>query len=159
MDSQNQFYGPGSGQSPDNGPMGYQPPIFDRGNAMATAALACGILAALLFFTFTVFPAAVLGGLSVLFAFLSRGNKPVVAGKAKIGLVLGAIALSANLIMSGYAMYRFFTDDAFYAQVDDAFRAMYGEGISEFIEDMEDGRYDGPSGGGNTPILPGGGGI
>jgi hypothetical protein len=56
-------------------------------------------------------------------------------------------------------MYKFFTDDAFYAQVDDAFRAMYGESISEFIEDMEDGRYDGPTGGGNAPILPGGGGI
>ena len=155
MDSQQQFYGPGPG---DEIP-GYQPPALDRGNAMATAALVCGVLALLLFFTFTVFPAAVLGGLSVLFAFLSRGKKPAMVGKARIGLALGTIALCANLIMSAFAMYKFFTDDAFYAQVDDAFRAMYGESISEFIEDMEDGRYDGPTGGGNSPILPGGGGI
>ena len=151
MDSQQMYYGPGPGTG--------QMPVRDKGRTMAVAALVCGIIAMAAFFTFTVFPAAIFGTLAVLFALLSRGSKNRPERNAGIGMTLGIIALCLNLVTTGYAMYRFFTDPVFYAQVNDSFRSLYGENIEEFIQDMQDGSFDGPAGGNGIPAVPGGGDI
>ena len=74
-----------------------------KSNQFTTAAFTLGIIALpiglFLFWTPFVIIAFVCGGLSILFAVLSKGCKPHMHKKAKIGLILGSIGTSLSILL------------------------------------------------------------
>ena len=68
-----------------------------RSQRMENAALLLGVIGAATFCL--VYPALICGSLAIVFALLSRGGERTLTSRAKIALILGAIALGIVLAM------------------------------------------------------------
>ena len=75
----------------------HEQPTHPTGQTMATAALTMGIVAALTFWT--AYLPLVLGGLGVIFAFLSQGFEKKMTSQAKTGLCFSLIAFFAGITL------------------------------------------------------------
>ena len=73
---------------------------------MENAALLLGVIGAATFCL--VYPALICGSLAIVFALLSRGGERTLTSRAKIALILGAIALGIVLaiIMAAWKIWR-----------------------------------------------------
>ena len=71
-----------------------------RSQRMENAALLLGVIGAATFCL--VYPALICGSLAIVFALLSRGGERTLTSRAKIALILGAIALGIVLAMIIY---------------------------------------------------------
>ncbi len=124
MYSQNQFNEP------------YQQPAFNRASGLITGALITGILALILLFTFTVFPAMLLGGTSIVLALLSRGKQPQIPGHAKIGMTCAIIALIANIGIVFYSGYMLLYNSEVRSEVNRLYEAIYGDSFDDAFEEL-----------------------
>ena len=91
-----------------------------RSQRMENAALLLGVIGAATFCL--VYPALICGSLAIVFALLSRGGERTLT-RAKIALILGAIALGIVLAM---IIYTFAIAELYYGGVENMARQVYG---------------------------------
>ena len=87
-----------------------------RSQRMENAALLLGVIGAATF-------CLVCGSLAIVFALLSRGGERTLTSRAKIALILGAIALGIVLAM---IIYTFAIAELYYGGVENMARQVYG---------------------------------
>ena len=96
-----------------------------RSQRMENAALLLGVIGAATFCL--VYPALICGSLAIVFALLSRGGERTLiftlTSRAKIALILGAIALGIVLAM---IIYTFAIAELYYGGVENMARQVYG---------------------------------
>lgn len=77
-----------------------------------------------------VYPAFICGSLAILFALLSRGGETAMTARAKIGLILGSIALGIMLLM--FINYIFIYVN--YEEVSNMMKQLYGIDLDTLID-------------------------
>ena len=102
----NNAYNNNSNQEPRLNPYGIPPykyPLYQRGNAMETAAMVLG--ASSIIMCNCLYLAIPFGGLAILFALLSRGGRMSMTARARNGLILGIIGIIVTIAFYAYAFY------------------------------------------------------
>lgn len=93
-------------QDPKLNPYGIPPykyPLYQRGNAMETAAMVLGTSS--LIMCNCLYIAIPFGALAIIFALLSRGGKMSMSAKARNGLILGIVGIVVTIVFYAYAFY------------------------------------------------------
>ena len=88
------------GQTDASGTPASRTPVVPA-NAFAKASMTIGGIALVSVFTFTIFPAIILGSLALILALMSRGAELSFHPKAKTGILLTVISLFANVALVG----------------------------------------------------------
>lgn len=78
----------------------------------------------------------ILGGLSIIFAVLSKGKNYTYQLNAKIALIASCIALIGNTAYTGFAFYNVFFNEEYREQLDETFEKMYGMSMEEYTSYM-----------------------
>lgn len=118
---------------------------------MAYKAKVFGIWALVLSVFLISIPYAAIGmaGLSILFAFLSKGYKPKIDRDAKLGVGLSVIGLVIAFVAIGSSFYKLSTDSEFRSNVfdyaDELYENMYGDEYEENFSDMFEQYFGGDS--------------
>ena len=81
-----------------------------------------------------IFTAMVAGGLSILFAILSKGNHPKMHFMAKSGITISTIALILSVIITSSAVYLVFNSPEYRELLNTTSESMYGETFDEALE-------------------------
>ena len=102
-------------------------------NGMAVASMVLGILA--LIGILFIYPAIILGSLSIILALLSRGKSLKMHGQAKTGVITSIIAIGSDIAIFATAFLLIFGKPDF-------FESIYGMSYQEMMEQMEDGTLD-----------------
>ena len=93
-------------QGPQLNPYGVPPypsRLYQRGNAMETAAMALGTASLVL--CSCLYLSIPFGALAILFALLSRGKRTSMSAKARNGLILGIVGIIVTIVFYSYAFY------------------------------------------------------
>lgn len=104
-------------------------------NGLAIASMVLGIIALILFFTFTIYPTIIFASLSIILALLSRGGSLKMHTKAQNGIITSAIALGCDAAIFAMAFALIFN-------MGGSFESIYGMSYEEMMEGMEDGTLD-----------------
>lgn len=115
---------------------------YKRPNSMATAAQICGIIAVISVFTMTIYPAIILGSLSIIFGILSRGEDKRFSDRAKTGLVTGTVAIGIDLALVGATLMLIFSNGEFKQLLNETCKEVYGQTFDDMLEDAMDGSID-----------------
>lgn len=116
-------------------------PVRHKGDGMATASMALGVisLVSLLFLQFWI--PLILGGISIILAILSRGNLKTMFSKAKAGIICSGIALGLDVCFCIFALWIAFIlpnqSPQFRKELNNAFEQQYGFSYDELMEEME----------------------
>ena len=113
-----------------------------KANMFATAAKVIGIISIFSVFTFSLYPAFIMGGLAIILAVISKGDTIRMCQAAKTGFVTGIVALVLNITLVGALGLLFFTDNAFKTLLNDTSVEMYGQTFDDMIKDAMDGELD-----------------
>lgn len=120
-----------------NGP--YQKPYVEPGSNFANISMVLGIISIVSSFTFTIYPAFVLGSMAIVLALLSRGRRRRLANKAGTGIICGTIGLITNTIILVSCMVLLFTNNDIRNEVNKTFEEQYGTSFDEMWDEiMED---------------------
>lgn len=120
----------------------YQRPIAEPGSSFATASMIMGIISIIASFTFTVYPAFVLGSIAIVLALLSKGRRPKLLSKATAGVICATCGLVINTVIVVACMVLLFTDPDVKAQVNKTFEKQYGVTFDEMWDEiMEDNGF------------------
>lgn len=113
-------------------------------NSFARAAKILGIIALISVFTFTVYPAMILGALAIILAILSKGIEKGMHNNAKMGVITGIIALVMNVFIIGSSFYMIFTQPELRQQFNEMYESIYGESFNDTINGIKNGtlNYD-----------------
>ncbi len=111
-------------------------------NSLARKAYILGIIGLISVFTFTVYPAMILGSLAIILALLSKGTDKKLHESAKTGVILGTIALAMNIALIGSSFYMIFTQPQLRQQFDEMYESIYGESFSDTINEIKNGTLD-----------------
>lgn len=113
-------------------------------NFFARAAKILGIIALISVFTFTVYPAMILGALAIILAILSKGIEKGMHDNAKMGVITGIIALAVNVFIIGSSFYMIFTQPELRQQFNEMYESIYGESFNDTINGIKNGtlNYD-----------------
>lgn len=111
----------------------YQPE--EPANGLARAAMVLGVIAAVSFFTFTIYPAVIFGSLAIILALLSRGASFKMHSKAKNAIITASIAIGCDIALVIGCCFLIFGSADF-------FESMYGMSFEEMMEGMENGTLD-----------------
>ena len=84
----------------------------------------------------TVFFPFIFGGLSIIFAVLSKGNTAHYQLNAKIAIIASCIALVGNTAYTGFAFYNVFFNEEYREQLDETFEQLYGMNMEEYTSYM-----------------------
>lgn len=136
-------YGNGYPPFPNNGyhQAAYPMRRSEPGSSLANAAMILGIIAIICCFTFTIYPAFILGSTAILLALLSKGRRPALFPKAKTGIICAVIGLVLNIILLTSAVTAFFTNEELRQEVNEIIEYQYGTSFDELIEEIMNG-YD-----------------
>lgn len=111
-------------------------------NAFMMLSLMMGIL------TFTsctfIFTALISGGLSILFALLSKGNHPKMHFMARSGITASIAGMVLSLIITASTIYLVFNNPQYRELLNTTYESMYGMTFDEALEEM----YPSTQGGG-----------
>ena len=133
--------------APDASNLQHHPVSPAKHNGFATASLVLGILAFLSVFTMTVFPAIILGGLSIILGLLSRGGNKMPGGDALTGIIISASSLVINLVLCITAFLIVFSDPEmtreYWKMVGNTYEQMTGIELDEVLKNY-----------GITPEMP-----
>ena len=111
--------------------MNYSEPNYHH-IMMAKAARTCAFCAVITtLFGTMIFP-FIFGGLSVIFAVLSKGNKAQYQLNAKIAIIVSCLALIGNTAYTGFAVYTIFFNEEYRQQLDETFEQLYGMDMEEY---------------------------
>lgn len=114
----------------------YQRPIAEPGSSFATASMILGIISIVLSFTFTVYPAFVMGSIAIVLALLSKGRRPKLLSKATAGVICAACGLVINTMIVAVCMVLLFTDPDVKAEVNKTFEKQYGVTFDEMWDEI-----------------------
>ena len=142
----------GNNQSQNNAPYGtgypyynrnaYQMPIAEPGSSLANASMILGIISIVTSFTFTVYPAFILGSIAVILALLSKGRRAKLISKARTGMICAVIGLITNTVLVTICSILLFTNSDVRAEVNQTFEEQYGVSFDEMMEEiMEDSGF------------------
>jgi len=84
----------------------------------------------------TVFFPFIFGGLSIIFAVLSKGNTARYQLNAKIAIIASCIALVGNTAYTGFAFYNVFFNEEYREQLDETLEQLYGMNMEEYTSYM-----------------------
>lgn len=127
---------------PYYGRSAYQMPYSEPGSSFASASMVLGIISIITSFTFTVYPAFVLGSIAITLALLSKGRRPKLLSKAHVGVVCGIAGLVINTAIVTCSMVLLFTNPDVKAEVNKTFEKQYGMSFDEMWEEiMENSGY------------------
>lgn len=103
---------------------------------MARTARTCSFMAVIsALFSTIIFP-YILGGLSIIFAVLSKGNTAGYQLNAKIAIWTAIFAMLGNTLYCGTVTYLFLFNDTYQEQLDATFEQIYGMDMQEYINTM-----------------------
>ena len=111
-------------------------------NSFARASMALGVAALVSVFTFTIFPAIILGALSIILALLSRGAELTFHSKAKTGIMLTVLAIFANVALVGGTVAMIFGDNPYHDELNATYDEMFGMTYDEILQGVMDGSID-----------------
>lgn len=111
-------------------------------NSFARASMALGVAALVSVFTFTIFPAVILGALSIILALLSRGAELTFHSKAKTGIMLTVLAILANVALLGGTVAMIFGDNPYHDELNATYEEMFGMTYDEILQGIMDGTVD-----------------
>ena len=136
-------YGNDYSPFPNNG---YRQAVYpmrkaEPGSSLANAAMILGIIAIICCFTFTIYPAFILGSIAILLALLSKGRRPALFPKARTGIICAVIGLVLNTILLTSALAAFFTNEELRQEVNEIIEYQYGMSFDELMEEIMNG-YD-----------------
>lgn len=114
----------------------YQIPAAEPGSSLAKAAMICGILSIIFCFTFTVYPAFVLGSVSVILALLSKGRRNKLFSQAKTGIICAVIGLVMNAVILTSSITYVFTNPEGREEFNRQWERIYGESFDDMMKDM-----------------------
>lgn len=153
--------GPGNGYNPyNNNPYNNNPynpygapmqpaPLRHKGDGMATAAMALGIISLVSLLFLQVSIPFFVSGVSIILAILSRGSAKKMLGKAKAGLTCGTISLVLDLAFCVFAVWLVFAlptlSPELKEEVNKACEEQYGVSYDEMMDeiyDMWNGEFD-----------------
>lgn len=103
-------------------------------NAFMMLSLVMGILA---FTSCTfIFVACIAGGLSILFAILSKGNHPKMHFLAKSGITASVAAMVLSVIITSSMVYLVFHNTQYREMLNTTYESMYGITFDEAMENV-----------------------
>ncbi|MDE6663749.1 MAG: hypothetical protein K2K46_10465 [Lachnospiraceae bacterium] len=114
----------------------YQRPLAEPGSSFATASMIMGIISIIASFTFTVYPAFVLGSIAIVLALLSKGRRPKLLSKATAGVICATCGLVINTVIVAVCMVLLFTDPDVKAEVNKTFEKQYGVTFDEMWDEL-----------------------
>lgn len=117
-----------------------QRPVFVRSsipgeNSMATAAMVVGIIGGLSTFLLPFYLPCILGGISMVLAFLSKGSSSRLSARAKAGFITSLCSISINICILAGCFYLIFNVPEFQEAFDEAYEQLYGESFYDSLED------------------------
>ncbi len=115
--------------------MNYSEPNY-RHYTLARTARTCAFWAVITaLFGTIVFP-FIFGGLSIIFAVLSKGNTPAYQLNAKIAMIVSCFALLGNTAYTGFAGYNVLFNAEYREQFNETFEQMYGMSMEEYTSQI-----------------------
>lgn len=75
------------------------------------------------------------GGLSILFAILSKGRERKMQAICKAGIITSAIGMFLSVIITGAAFYMMFSNPDYRQQLNDMSQQMYGETFDDMLKE------------------------
>ncbi len=114
----------------------YQLPYAEPGSSLANASMVLGIISIVSCFTFTVYPAFILGSIAIVLALLSKGTRQKLFSKAKTGILCAVIGLSVNTVLVTSCMYLFFTNPEVRRDINRTVERQYGVSFDELMDDI-----------------------
>ena len=111
-------------------------------NSFARISVILGGVALASVFTFTIFPAVILGSLSLVLALLSRGKELTFHPSAKSATILASIALVANVALVGGTVYTILGDSPMHDELNETYEEMFGMTYDEILQGVMDGSVD-----------------
>ncbi|MBQ7766071.1 MAG: hypothetical protein IJ397_04435 [Lachnospiraceae bacterium] len=82
-----------------------------------------------------IFP-FIFGGLSIIFAVLSKGNTAHYQLNARIAIIVSCIALIGNTAFTGFVFYNVFFNEEYREQLDETLEQLYGMSMDEYTSYM-----------------------
>lgn len=110
---------------------GYKPV---RSNAFMILSLCLGILC--ITSCSVIFISMIAGGLSILFAILSRGNDKKMQILPKIGIAASVFGLICSVCVTASVCYLLVSDSTYREQVNEACKQVYGMSFDDMLEEM-----------------------
>ena len=111
-------------------------------NAFAKASFTIGGIALVSVFTFTIFPAIILGALSLILALLSRGAELTFHKTAKNGILMSVMAMVVNVILVGGTCFLILGDTPYHDQINETYEEMFGISYDELLEGVMNGTIE-----------------
>ena len=111
-------------------------------NAFAKASLTIGGIALASVFTFTIFPAVILGSLALILALLSRGAELDFHKTAKNGILMSVLALVVNVVLIGGTCFMMLGDTPYHDQLNETYEEMFGMSYDELLEGVMNGTIE-----------------
>lgn len=103
-------------------------------NIFMMLSLAMGVLA---FTSCTfIFTAMIAGGLSILFALLSKGNHPDMHFMAKSGIAASVFSIILSVIITSSTVYMVFHNPQYREMLNTTYETMYGTTFDEALEEL-----------------------
>jgi hypothetical protein len=106
-----------------------QPP---RSNAFMVLSLVMGALA-MISCSF-IFISLIAGGLSILFAILSKGNDRRMQTMPKAGILTGITGMVLSVVITGATVFLFMSDSSYRQQLNEACEQIYGVSFDDMME-------------------------
>ena len=131
---------PGQMTDASGAPVGRTPVI--PANAFARASLTIGVIALISVFTFTIFPAVILGSLALILALLSRGAELNFHKTARDGILMSVLALVANVVLVGGTCFLILGDTPYHEELNATYEEMFGMSYDEILEGIMDGSIE-----------------
>lgn len=91
-----------------------------------------------------IFTAMIAGGLSILFAILSKGNHPKMHFMAKSGIIASVFSIILSVIITASMFYLVFHSPQYREALNTTYESMYGKTFDEALEEI----YPSTQGGG-----------
>ncbi len=91
-----------------------------------------------------IFTAMIAGGLSILFAILSKGNHPKMHFMARSGIIASIAAMILSVIITSATVYMVFHSPQYREMLNTTYESMYGMTFDEALEEI----YPSTQGGG-----------
>ena len=94
-----------------------------------------------------IFTAMIAGGLSILFAILSKGNHPKMHFMAKSGIIASVFSIILSVIITASTVYLVFHNPQYREMLNTTYESMYGITFDEALEEINastqgGGNYD-----------------
>ena len=129
------------GQTDASGTSASRTPVVPA-NAFAKASMTIGGIALVSVFTFTIFPAIILGSLALILALMSRGAELTFHRTAKNGILLSIMAFVVNIALVGGTLGMIFGDNSYHEELNATYEEMFGMTYDELLEGVMDGSIE-----------------